>query len=595
MPYKNIYMSRMYRTLGLFLVALFSFQCQKELGYYGGPDTGAVVTPDPIKSNLQGNVVDENGQPAAGAMVTVGTETAITNSSGYFRVNNASLDKNSSLVMVEKAGYFKGYRVFAATSGTNQVVIKLVRKDLAATLTATSSGTATLAGGSKITLPAGSVVQASSGTAYTGDIKVYAAYINPAATDIGATIPGSFVADDKNGKRVTLASYGMLAVELESTTGEKLQIKQGAVATLSSPIPAPILSSAPATIALWYVDEQTGIWKEEGTATKQGNNYVGDVKHFSYWNYDVAFDAVTITATLKNAANLPLVNVPVRITADGVFTARSFTDSLGQVKGLVPANKNLALNVLDPCENSIYLKNISSLTESTDLGTITITSTGSSLVTFTGKLLNCSNAPVAKGYAMISFDNMMRYASTNANGEFSTTFVVCAGSAASARVTGIDEAAVQQSASATVNVTTPLTNAGSINACGVSSEQFVNYTLDGTDYSINSTTSDSIMGFSLAQGSTNVTSITANSPSPSINRISFTVNNAASTGTFPVVTFFTQRFNSVVIMRPFNVIFTKFPQAAGEFYEGTLTGRFMADSITTVHNVNASFKVRRTF
>lgn len=49
----------------------------------------------------------------------------------------------------------------------------------------------------------------------------------------------------------------------KSDGGKKLQIKSGAVATLTSPIPAETLSSAPATIALWYVDEQTGVWKEE--------------------------------------------------------------------------------------------------------------------------------------------------------------------------------------------------------------------------------------------------------------------------------------------------------------------------------------------
>jgi hypothetical protein len=86
------------------------------------------------------------------------------------------------------------------------------------------------------------------------------------------------MADDKNGARVTLASFGMMAVELESASAEKLQIKSGSVATLTTPIPASAQANAPATIALWSVNEQTGIWKEEGTATKNGNVYVGDVK-----------------------------------------------------------------------------------------------------------------------------------------------------------------------------------------------------------------------------------------------------------------------------------------------------------------------------
>ena len=69
-----------------------------------------------------------------------------------------------------------------------------------------------LSDGSKISLPASAVVNAASGSDYSGDINVYASYINPKANDISKTVPGSFVANDKNGKRVILSSYGMLAV-----------------------------------------------------------------------------------------------------------------------------------------------------------------------------------------------------------------------------------------------------------------------------------------------------------------------------------------------------------------------------------------------
>jgi hypothetical protein len=45
------------------------------------------------------------------------------------------------------------------------------------------------------------------------------------------------MADDKDAKRVFLTSYGMMAVELQSTAGERLQLKSGSTATLTSPIP----------------------------------------------------------------------------------------------------------------------------------------------------------------------------------------------------------------------------------------------------------------------------------------------------------------------------------------------------------------------
>ena len=122
------------------------------------------------------------------------------------------------------------------------------------------------------------------------------------------------MADDRNNNRVTLASYGMIAVELESTAGEKLQIATGNSATLTMPIPSSIQSSAPATIALWSVNEQTGIWKEEGTATRSGSNYVGTVSHFSFWNCDISIPAVNLSMTIKDEHAVPLVHAHVRLT-----------------------------------------------------------------------------------------------------------------------------------------------------------------------------------------------------------------------------------------------------------------------------------------
>ena len=230
-------MTRLYRAAVLLLFCIFFYQCQKDLGYYGLPDPGVpgVIASDPIKATLQGNIVDENEQPAPGVSITVGSKTVMTNGSGYFRITDASLDKNTSLVIADKAGYFKAYRVFAATSGTNQIVIKLIKKNLAGTITASSGGAATLSNGAKISLPANGVVVASSGSTYSGDVNMYAAYIDPKANDIAETVLGSFIENDKNGKRVILASYGMPAVELASPAGEKLQIKPGAVATLNIP------------------------------------------------------------------------------------------------------------------------------------------------------------------------------------------------------------------------------------------------------------------------------------------------------------------------------------------------------------------------
>ncbi len=589
-------MNKIYKALCLLLVSVFFFQCQKDVSFIGGPDTGVpvVITPDPIKAGLQGNVVDENNQPAAGVTITVGSTTTVTNATGFFRINDAALDKNATLVTAQKPGYFKGYRVFPATSGANQVVIKLIKRNLAGTITASSGGSATLSNSAKITLPANGVVVASSGADYAGDVKVYASYIDPSAGDIGETVPGSFAGYDKNGKKVALSSFGMLAVELESAAGEKLQIKSGAVASLTTPIPSAYLSSAPATIALWYVDEQTGLWREEGTATKQGNNYVGDVKHFSYWNCDFRYDAVYLSFTLHNSNGLPLVNVPVRVrVVDSGGLAHGYTDSLGQVKGLVAANKNLLLEVSDPCGNIVYSQNLSPISQNTDLGIITVASGNSSFITLKGTLLDCSGLPVKNGYAIVDFQHFIRYVATDALGNFTTTFITCIGTPVTTSVIGVDQTLQQQSASTTVAVVAPVTDAGNITACGTSSTQYVNYTLDGIIYSLTSAVNDSILVYTISQGTTATTTIFGMKKYPGTDNLSIIVKNVSATGTFPVQSLSSQNYTHIILTQPFNVTFTSYANTAGQFYEGTFSGKFTADSLPLIHNISSTFRVRR--
>jgi hypothetical protein len=46
--------------------------------------------------------------------------------------------------------------------------------------------------------------------------------------------------------------------------GEKVELAEGLPATLTFAVPASMKDQAPATIPLWYFDEDEGIWKEEG-------------------------------------------------------------------------------------------------------------------------------------------------------------------------------------------------------------------------------------------------------------------------------------------------------------------------------------------
>lgn len=587
-------MKRLIIAFVLVFITILGFNCQKELSYDlpGSSNNGEA----PVTATLQGNVVDENGQPATGATVKVGSKTAITNARGYFRITGADLDRNAGHVTVEKPGYFKGHRSFKATVGVNQVFIKLVPKALAGTINAGSGGEVSLSNGARVGLPANAVTAGQA--PYSGTINVYAAYIDPTSQDISATVPGSFMADDKDGKRVTLASYGMMAVELETAAGAPLQIAAGKTATLTTPIPAANLSSAPSTISLWYVDESKGIWKEEGSATRNGNNYIGEVKHFSFWNCDIGIPAVTLSVTLRTAHGSPIVYANVRITRTGAnswIQAHGYTDSLGRVSGLVPSNENLVLDVLDPCMNPIYTQNIPPLTQNTDLGVITVNNAGSSLVTVQGRILNCNGTPVSSGYAILNFNNMVRYATANASGEFAVSFVTCATTGPECEVIGVDLSSQQQGNPVIVAMTPTVTNTGDLAACGVSSTSVINYSLNGTNYTLSTAVPDSVMAFTFQQGSIPFQTMIAGFEMTGNNLVELRFTSSAQVpGVYPVTRLYIHDFQRIGTISPFNVTITNFPTAPGSFYEGSFSGQFRdSANLTPLHTISGTFRIRR--
>ena len=186
--------------------------------------------------------------------------------------------------MLLKTDFFKVQKILYQPTGTvNNAKIRLIPKPAATTITASSGGNVTVPGGGSVNFTGG-FVNASNGSAYTGNVSVSTFYLNPTDQNFSANVPGNLKGVSASNQPGVLQSFGVVAVELNDASGNKLQLAQGKTATITLPIPAALLDKAPASIPLWYFDDTKGLWKQEGTAAKQGSNYVGVVNHFSFWS-----------------------------------------------------------------------------------------------------------------------------------------------------------------------------------------------------------------------------------------------------------------------------------------------------------------------
>jgi hypothetical protein len=344
------------------------------------------------------------------------------------------------------------------------------------------------------------------------------------------------------------------------------------------------------------VDETTGIWKQEGSAVKTGNNYVGTVKHFSFWNCDVSQNAVYLTMTLQNTEGAPLVHAHVKLSRPNGFASYGYTDSIGKVSGYVPNNEALVLQVLDDCNTAIFTQNIGPFTQNTNLGIITVPSATTGIVSVQGVVLNCNGAPVTNGYVVIDY-LYPRYVTVGNNGQFALSMLTCNTNPATLDITGVDNTAQQQATVTGISITSPVTNTGNITACGTSSVQYINYTLDGTNYVLSSTVlGDSLSTYTFQQGSTSYSSYFFYGLNNSTNK-SVTIGFSSSTqvaGTYPLSYIAAQNHLATSPSNASHIILTSFPVSAGGFYEGSFTGSYQdSTNLNIVHTLSGTFRLRR--
>jgi len=260
---------------------------------------------------VQGVITDLNNSPVSNATVTGGTATAITDVSGKFTLTKVQFNSDTVVMTVTKNGFFEGSKkIVSSSNAASNVKIQLIPKTVLGTFAASSGGDITLPGGGSINFSPG-FVTASNGTAYTGNVSVSAHYLNPSDPNFSAYTPGDLKAAGANNPQGALQSFGVVAVEIDGASGNKLQLAAGKKAIIT--LPTALQGKAPLYVPLWYFDATKGAWKQDGIAEKQGSNYISTVSHFTSWN----------------PGNIVDTSQYIRLTLNGINYSWSPSDSDG--------------------------------------------------------------------------------------------------------------------------------------------------------------------------------------------------------------------------------------------------------------------------
>ena len=472
------------QVLWALLIMCFFSYCKKDIDDDFKPmipiDNGVMLT-----TTIGGFVYDENDDPVSNAEVKLDNTITTTDQNGIFIFKNILTNSKDTYLKIEKEGYLhSSKRVYPFENTTLSLRFELLPKTVINTFSSATGGNANLNNGSKVFIPPNGVKLANGGT-YSGNVNVVIHHLDPTTRDLINKMPGDLTGINTDGNLQVLQSFGMLGIELLGDNGELLQIADGEEATLIFPVVSSQSSTAPETIPLWYFDEDIGRWIEEGSATKEGNTYLGKVSHFSFWNCDVPNDFVFINGKVIDLDSNPISQLYIKVISQNNGDAYSITDSEGNYAGYMPNDEVLNFTIY-PSYNFcgsigndlLYEEDHGPFSIDTDMEDITITAGNVQPLLQTnlqGSIIGCNAMPVNNGYIKIFHGNKSDFILPDGN-QFSKTFYGCVFDELTVIAFDIDnlKSSVPSMHDLAENI-----NTGTIEICDQSLDEYIVYTLDG--------------------------------------------------------------------------------------------------------------------
>ncbi|MGB1310185.1 MAG: Ig-like domain-containing protein, partial [Leucothrix sp.] len=280
-----------------------------------------------VISKTDGTVIDGvTVQIVDTAGMTLTPQTSST--AGEFEVTAKT---GSDLILsFTKPGFAKQTKTISSPSVKNlNAPMNITMLEAGATQSVDNSVAAQVSGtnGASVSFPANSFVDAS-GNPVSGNIDVVITPVDVSDRSVLAAFPGEFAGiSETTNDRVNIVSGGTTYFDF-SQSGEPLQLANGTTAEIELPL---FVTDNPVTgnpvelgdtIELWYLNETTGVWVQEGTGTvvvntdsPTGYALNANVSHFTPWNIDWPIpDFSMLDVTINGTVNGGVAILKTRTT-----------------------------------------------------------------------------------------------------------------------------------------------------------------------------------------------------------------------------------------------------------------------------------------
>ncbi|MBN1971067.1 MAG: hypothetical protein JXR48_03520 [Candidatus Delongbacteria bacterium] len=298
---------------------------------------------------VSGEVYDAYNFPLGGVTVSCQYGTTTTNENGWFVLNFGESVKTDITLELQKEDYITTYKTIDFTNNSVVHVGEVAMMNAVQENFTSSIGSGDLYAGSGIANFESNLFVDQSGNPYDGEVYVEFNSVNADNPNYLDIFPGSFVGETTSGTNVQLISIGIMSVSITGENKQELKIADGKTATIKLQKPLGMSDrDLPNEIPMWHLDEETGIWIEEGVSVLNENGYYEtEVSHFSTWNWDIPMEETCIiTGYVLNLDNDPVNNAWV--VAEGAQGMAWMSDGYTDQNGYFEINgaKNSWFNIV---------------------------------------------------------------------------------------------------------------------------------------------------------------------------------------------------------------------------------------------------------
>ncbi|MFZ5502324.1 MAG: Ig-like domain-containing protein [Pseudomonadota bacterium] len=315
----------------------------------GGNDTDdrQPIPTSTTTGTVSGRIISAvSGEGVANAAISVGSATTTTAADGSYTLTVEAGER--VILRIDAPGFAETIQVARVLAGqATSLGARLLPTAVTMPINVAAGGTVAVPNSSaQIILPANGLVPRARDSA-SGTVNVALTPINP-AVDAGL-MPGDYTAITvAGGTPVPIESFGALLIDIRDSGGTRYDLAPGSIATIRIPV-GTRSALPPTTIPLFYFDEGTARWIQEGTATLAGSGanqfYQGTVPRVRNWNADIPMDTVYVSGCVRDTNDQPAANVQVR--SDGVDysgAATGYTAADGTFRVAVRRNGRAAIS-----------------------------------------------------------------------------------------------------------------------------------------------------------------------------------------------------------------------------------------------------------